>query len=61
VQGAQTDKDFKNKASISLKELRINMKILPIHTCGYKIISIKFLDEVAQLITIIATIIKNKK
>jgi len=31
MQGAQTDKDFKNKATISLKELkesRINLKIL---------------------------------
>lgn len=64
MQGAQTDKDFKNKASISLKELkesRINLKILAKIDYGEDQKRKELLDEVEQLIKIIATIIKNKK
>lgn len=64
MQGAQTNKDFKNKATISLKELkesRINLKILSKIQYGKDLERGKLLDEVEQLIKIIATIIKNKK
>ena len=63
MQGAQSDKDFKNKATISLKELkesRMNLKILSKIKYGNEASRIKLLDEVEQLIKIIATIIKNK-
>lgn len=63
MQGAQTDKDFKNKATISLKELkelRINLKILTKIDYGEKAKRITLLDEAEQLIKIVATIIKNK-
>ena len=63
MQGAQTDKDFKNKAAIALKELkesRMNLKILTRIKYGDKSIRISLLDETEQLIKIIATIIKNK-
>ncbi len=63
MQGAQSDKDFKNKATISLKELketRINLKVL--NKIGYGNLQKidELLGEVEQLIKIIATIIKNK-
>ncbi len=64
MQGAQTDKDFKNKASISLKELkesRLNLKILSKVSYGEREKRRVLLDEVEQLIKIMATIIKNKK
>lgn len=64
MQGAQTDKDFKNKATISLKELkesRINLKILTKIQYGDSARRLMILDEVEQLIKILATIIKNKK
>lgn len=63
MQGAQSDKDFKNKATISLKELketRINLKILTKIQYGSVSNRNQLLDEVEQLIKIIATIIKNK-
>ncbi|MEO1012651.1 MAG: four helix bundle protein, partial [Bacteroidota bacterium] len=63
MQGAQTDKDFKNKASISLKELkesRLNLKVLSKIDYGDVAKRPKLLDEVEQLIKIMATIIKNK-
>nr|WP_256442754.1 four helix bundle protein [Flagellimonas sp. 389] len=63
MQGAQTDKDFKYKASISLKELkesRINLKILEKINYGSDLNRKELLDEIEQLIKIIATIIKNK-
>ena len=63
MQGAQTDKDFKNKAAISLKELketRINLKVLRKIEYGKSVERTNLLDEVEQLIKIIATIIKNK-
>lgn len=64
MQGAQTDKDFKNKATISLKELkesRINLKILTKIQYGDSARRLMILDELEQLIKILATIIKNKK
>lgn len=64
MQGAQSDKDFKNKAAISLKELkesRINLKILSKIDYGNGPKRIALLNEVEQLIKIVATIIKNKK
>ncbi|UII77740.1 four helix bundle protein [Flagellimonas sp. HMM57] len=63
MQGAQTDKDFKHKASICLKELkesRINLKILEKINYGSDLNRKELLDEIEQLIKIIATIIKNK-
>ena len=63
MQGAQTDKNFKNKASISLKESkesRMNLKILSKIQYGDSEIRERLLDETEQLIKIIATIIKNK-
>ncbi|MEM8927426.1 MAG: four helix bundle protein [Bacteroidota bacterium] len=63
MQGAQSDRDFKNKATISLKELkesRINLKILSRINLGKTSIREELLDEVNQLIKIMATIIKNK-
>ena len=63
MQGAQSDRDFKNKAAISLKELkesRINLKILSKIEYGISSKRVELLDEVEQLIKIIATIIKNK-
>ena len=64
MQGAQSDKDFKNKATISLKELkesRINLKILRKINYGKNLKRDELLDETEQLIRIIATIIKNKE
>jgi len=63
MQGAQSDKDFKNKATISLKELkesRVNLKILSKIDYGKASIREELLNEVQQLIRIMATIIKNK-
>ena len=63
MQGAQTDKDFKNKAAIALKELkesRMNLKILTRIKNGAKITRVSLLDEIEQSIKIMATIIKNK-
>jgi len=64
AQGTNTEKDYINKASISLKELkesRVNLKILSKVDYGDKIKLMELLDELEQLIKIIATIIKNKK
>jgi len=63
MQGAQSDKDFKNKATISLKELkesRINLKVLRKINYGKSVERSELLEEVEQLVKIIATIIKNK-
>ncbi|WP_350286639.1 four helix bundle protein [uncultured Croceitalea sp.] len=63
MQGAQSDKDFKNKASISLKELkesRLNLKILAKVGYGDNTKREHLLNEVDQLVRIMATIIKNK-
>lgn len=63
MQGAQSDRDFKNKATISLKELkesRINLKILSKIEYGEDNVRTALLDEVEELIKIVATIIKNK-
>ncbi len=64
AQGTNTDKDYINKAGISLKELkesRVNLKILAKVNYGNESKKTHLLDEVEQLIKIIATIIKNKK
>jgi len=63
MQGAQSVRDFKNKATISLKELkesRINLKILSKINYGKAPMRAQLLDETEQLIRIMATIIKNK-
>lgn len=63
MQGAQSDRDFKNKATISLKELkesRINLKILSKINYGETPIREQLLNEVQQLVKIMATIVKNK-
>ncbi|WP_343488300.1 four helix bundle protein [Allomuricauda sp. d1] len=63
MQGTQSDRDFKNKATISLKELkesRMNLRILSKVNYGESEKRGKLLDEVEQLIKIMATIIKNK-
>ena len=64
AQGTNTVKDYINKASISLKELkesRVNLKILTKVDYGNASKRVEILDELEQLIRIIATIIKNKK
>ena len=64
AQGTNTVKDYINKASISLKELkesRVNLKILTKVEYGNAPKRVEILDELEQLIRIIATIIKNKK
>ena len=64
VQGTNSDKDFVHKATLSLKELkesRVNLKILKKLEYGNIKKREHLLDEVEQLIKIIATIIKNKK
>jgi len=64
AQGTNSDRDYINKAGISLKELkesRVNLKILAKVNYGNDAKRIHLLDEVEQLIKIIATIIKNKK
>lgn len=64
AQGTNSDRDYVNKAGISLKELkesRVNQKILRKLKYGDSSKIIKLLDEAEQLIKIIATIINNKK
>ncbi len=64
AQGTNSNRDYVNKASISLKELkesRVNLKVLNKINYGDTKSSAELLDEVEQLIKIIATIIKNKK
>lgn len=64
AQGTNTDKDYVNKAGITLKELkesRVNLKILSKLKYGNGEKRTYLLDEVEQLIKIIATIINNKK
>ena len=63
AQGTNTKRDYINKAGISLKELkesRVNLKILAKINYGDHIKRTHLLDDVEQLIKIIATIIKNK-
>jgi four helix bundle protein len=63
AQGSHTDRDYVNKASISLKELketRVNLKVLDKIVIGQSTVRKELLDEVEQLIKIIATVIKNK-
>nr|WP_299386445.1 four helix bundle protein [Allomuricauda sp.] len=63
VQGTYTNKDYCHKASTVLKELkesRVNLKILMRINYGSGIVKNKLLDEIEQLIKIIATLIRNK-
>tara|TARA_R110001592_G_scaffold8657_1_gene47053 strand:+ start:1019 stop:1228 length:210 start_codon:yes stop_codon:yes gene_type:complete len=53
AQGANTDKDYINKASISLKEFkesRVNLKILSKVDYGNASRRVELLDELEQLI-----------
>ncbi|MDE3743219.1 four helix bundle protein [Maribacter polysaccharolyticus] len=64
AQGTNTSRDYINKASICLKELkesRVNLKILHEVDYGKESKRTDILDEIEQLIRIVATIIKNKK
>jgi four helix bundle protein len=64
AQGTLTDKDYRHKASLSLKELkesRVNLKILGKIGYGSEKEKITLLDEIEQLIRIISTIIQNKR
>lgn len=64
AQGTNTTRDYINKASITLKELkesRVSIKILTKANYGNTTKRVEILDEVEQLIKIVATIIKNKK
>ena len=63
MQGSQSNRDFKNKATISLKELkesRINLKIFSKIGYGNDSERESLIDEIEQLIRIMATIMKNK-
>jgi four helix bundle protein len=64
AQGTNSDRDYIHKSSLSLKELkesRVNLKILKKLNYGDPSKCLNLLEEVEQLIKIIATIIKNKK
>ncbi|WP_299536405.1 four helix bundle protein [Ulvibacterium sp.] len=64
AQGTNSNKDYINKASISLKELkesRVSLKVLHKLGCADQSQIPILLDEAEQLIKIMATIIKNKK
>lgn len=64
AQGTNSDRDYINKAGISLKELkesRVNLKILMKLNYGDESTIYDLLNEAEQLIKILATIIKNKK
>ena len=64
AQGTSSNKDYVHRATICLRELkesRVNLKILKKIGYGDENESEKLLDEVEQLIKIVATIIKNKK
>lgn len=63
AQGTNSNKDYIHKASLCLKELkesRVNLKILTKVSYGNETKRQVLLDEVEQLIRIIATIIINK-
>ena len=64
AQGSNTQKDNINKLALTLKELkesRVNLRILDKVKYGDSAKRHMLLDEVEQLIKIIATIIKNKQ
>ncbi|MEX0291473.1 MAG: four helix bundle protein [Flavobacteriaceae bacterium] len=64
AQGTNSNKDYVNKATISLKELkesRVSLKILDKMLYGGNSKRKHLLSEVEQLIRIIATIVKNKR
>ncbi|SNY94878.1 four helix bundle protein [Flagellimonas pacifica] len=63
AQGTITNKDYRFKASLVLKELkesRVNLRILDKISYGSEQIKHNLLDEIEQLVKIISTIIKNK-
>ncbi|MGW9684462.1 four helix bundle protein [Flagellimonas sp. 2504JD1-5] len=63
VQGTSTNKDYRFKASLVLKELkesRANLRILSKINYGSEQTQFKLLNEIEQLVKIISTIIKNK-
>ena len=63
AQGANTDKDYINKASISLKELkesRVNLKILSKVDYGNASRRVELLDELEQLIELQQQLSKTK-
>lgn len=63
-QAAVSDKDFLNKVSICLKELReskVNLRIIKLKPLADAEIVEPVLDECSQLVAIFTTIIKNKK
>jgi len=63
TQGTRTKKDFVNKASISLKELkesRVSLKILRELAIGDRQQLEGLISECEELIAILATIIRNK-
>ena len=63
VQGTTTNKDYRFKASLVLKELkesRVNLRILDKINYGSEQTKHKLLDEIEQLVKITSTIIKNK-
>ncbi|WP_190810227.1 four helix bundle protein [Flagellimonas sp. S3867] len=62
-QGTNTNRDYRFKASLVLKELkesRVNLRILNKINYGSEQIQNKLLDETEQLVKIISSIIKNK-
>ena len=64
AQGTQTVKDFVNKATLVVKELkesRTNLKILNRVNFGVEAKREELLNEVEQLIAIISKMINNKK
>ncbi|MGX1927921.1 four helix bundle protein [Flagellimonas sp. 2504JD4-2] len=63
VQGTNTNRDYRFKASLVLKELkesRVNLRILTKINYGSEQTKHNLLDEIEQLVKIISTIIKNK-
>ena len=63
-QAAVSDKDFLNKVSICLKELResqVNLTIIKMKPLVEIAIVDPVLDECSQLVAIFTTIVKNKK
>ena len=63
-QGAVSDKDFVNKVSICLKELResqVNLKIIKLKPMADIEVVEPALDECSQLVAIFTTIVKNKR
>ncbi|MEZ4809745.1 MAG: four helix bundle protein [Allomuricauda sp.] len=63
AQGTITNKDYRHKASLSLKELkesRVNLKILCKIKYGSDKTKVNLVVEIEQLIRIMSTIVRNK-